>query len=356
MLKWLTTQSFFHVARWKWIAIVTVIVVIIVLCVVLIKPAASASAPIPPPTDRVVGLDYDTGILTTTVPAEIRACILDDFTKIKDAGYNTVRTYFPIFGFNMCTPGSNEGLYASIAQEVGIQVLLGVNQDLYETYKPCIVQQIQDYPDQVLGVTIGNESVQDGNWGIAATIISHATDLRASIAPATIRVGTAQQGGFGCSFTGNCTSLCPIECQNVYHSMEASLDFMGFNIYPGTAVGGPAICSDDEAHNANATIAQIEALIDSDVGAKLFVTESGCPHAGQCPDGEGNVITYTTSIQSNLVNALHTWQDSHLTTPLFLFMSFDVPSKTNTAACAPYSSGEKFFGVLENQLCPRSAG
>jgi exo-beta-1,3-glucanase (GH17 family) len=234
--------------------------------------------------------------------------------------------------------------------------MLGVKQNLYDTYKDCIVQQVENYPGTVVGVAIGNESVQDNNWNIGDIIIAHAQDLRKTLADKNIvvPVGTVQQSGFGlCSFANICTPLCPQSCKDIYRKMLANLDFIAFNVYPSTPTGGPAIASNDATFNKNSTYSQFDSLFRYVFQGKLWIGECGMPHEGSCKAGNGDVQTFTRTLQSTLVQDIKMWSSTHTKVPLYIFMAFDVPSKPDTPACAPLPSGEKTFGVLQNQECPR---
>ncbi len=362
--------------KWtKWIIVGVVIVIAVALGFGLgfgLKRSSTTPTPTPfpsvsPVSDRVLGLDYDTGILSGTPnPTAYQACVTSDLTQIRDAGYNSFRTYFPIFGFQQCTQGSPIGKYAAIAHDLGIKVLLGVNRTQYATYKECILQQLDEYPTAILGVSIGNESVQDGNWGEAAEILNVANDLRATCVTRGIkvpRVGTCQQSGFGvCAFACTCTDLCGADCQAAYRSLEANLDFLGFNVYPGSN-GGPAIATSDPDFNAASSVTQMNLLLDGKssnptacpgLSSKLWITESGMPWSGSCANGSGVEQVYTRALQTDLIAALENWQTDHKTTPLFIFMAFDTPSKPDAPGCGA-NSGEKTFGVLSNPLCPRAS-
>lgn len=292
-----------------------------------------------------LGVCYDTGLLQDA--SEMKECIGNDFQRIKDAGFEVVRTYFPKYGYASCG-NNNIGLYGELAQLTGLKLMLGVNPQDYETYKVCIMRQLEMFSDQIESICVGNENVQDGNWGMADEIINVAQDIKSHYP--NVKVGTAQQSGFGvCAFAGVCTALCGSECQAAYVKLYESLDFMGFNVYPGSR-GGPAIATQDADYNEESTRVQFELLREN--VSNVMITESGMPHAGQCYDKEGKLQTYSRSLQSKLNDFIRNWS-SQTNVRTFVFMAFDVPSKPNAPGCAPYESGEKTFGVIATQSCPR---
>ena len=346
------------------IGIVVVIIILIIaiplIVVYSIPKTTSISPSVSPvtptvtisPVSGLLGLAYDTGILTTTNPDEIKACILQDLLQIKASGYTAFRTYFPKYGFQECDANANTGLYAELAQTAGLKVLLGVAQESYETYKTCIIRQLREFPETVLGVAIGNESVQDTtNWaGLANAIIATSQDIK-SIVP-TARTGTVQQSGFGmCAFAGICTDLCNQQCQEAYQNLMNQLDFVGFNVYPGSE-GGPAIATSDAAYNKLSTYTQLDALYENVPSGKLWIGESGMPWSGSCNNGQGNLQVFTRELQLNLLQDIKDWQHSHQTVPTFVFMAFDVPSKQAAPGCpSGNDNAEAHFGVELTQTC-----
>lgn len=343
------------------------LVLAIVLPIVLISSDTDASSTvqasgIPPSSVERVGVAYDDGTLTPADhddPVRRRDCIVNDFRVMKSKGYNLVRTYNPSY-----SRSCNGTDYAGVCAEVGdIQVLLGVSTSDWEERKQCIFDQVNKNPDQVFAVAIGNEDVQDGNWSVAATILAQAKEYRAAVAGLGSRmppVGTAQRAGFSlCAFTSeDCNEACPDECKIAYQNLRSELDFIGSNIYPGSPGGGPPIASSDSNFNITSVLAQSNPL-EIALGNQFVITETGMPWKGTCRSANGDLQTYTRDLQTQLVDDILDWRETTDNTPVFIFMGFDVPSKSDIGGCdsVPDSggSGEKFFGVIDSsqQSCKR---
>jgi exo-beta-1,3-glucanase (GH17 family) len=298
----------------------------------------------------VRGICYDTGKIAHDVrhdPVKLRSCIASDLRTIRSHGYNAIRTYFPIFGYVPCdeTETRSSGYYTKLIAELNAEpdspfnmsVMIGVQTDQYDTYRDCIIDQVNLYPGTVHSVCIGNENVQDDNWDVAAATIATATDLRSEIGE-NIRIGTVQQNGFlMCAFANEyCSANCPQTCQDAYTSMLESLDFIGGNVYPGTQANNGSIASSDPAWNKQSFTEKADQTLAAMSNTSYIITECGMPHAGEC-HGE----TFSRSLQTQLLTDIENWRLAN-DVDVFVFMAFDVPSKPNICNC----TGEKTFGVL----------
>lgn len=352
------------------IAIALLVIVVVILLIVLLLiflPADDASSTNVttsgiPPGQFSKGVAYDPGQLSSADhddPAKRRQCILADFRAMKAAGYDIVRTYTPSYS------GSCDGTdYASVCAEIGgIQVLIGVQTDQWDSRKECIFDQVRRHKSFVFGLIIGNEDVQDGNWHIATDILNAAAEFRTTLQAFTPLpfVGTAQRAGFSiCAFTADpCTEACDAECLDAYAALERHLDFIGSNVYPGSPAGGPPIASSDATFNTTSVLSQFNSIAPA-LKSKFLVTETGMPHMGSCKDNNGVIQVYSRELQTALLKDIETWrQQSEHNTAVCVFQGFDLPNAIDIEGCDSLpdagGSGEKFFGVLENQLCARES-
>ena len=309
-----------------------------------VSPSPTPPPPTPPSNGggRILGLCYDTGYFTDYTPSIVDSCVRSDLQQMKDAGYNSFRTYFPVYGYH-------NGSFAKLASELGMTVCLGVQTELYSTYKNQIVSQIRNYPHAISAVAIGNETPWNSTEMGGNAILSHAQDLRKSIGGNSVKIGTVQQSGFGmCAFGGICTPYCPQGCIDLYERMAVELDFVGFNVYPSNPVGSRDIGTDDPVFNRNSINYQLNKLYDTVPKGKLLIGECGIPWKGGC----SGKYQYSRSVQSQLVSDIKEWSRNHSSVPVYIFMAFDVSSKTETPGCE-YLSGEKTFGVMSGQTCKR---
>ena len=331
---------------------------IIALSVYLVHAVPSSQSN--PPTG--LGVCYDSGILNgTPSAAEIRECILDDFMRIKKSGYSYLRTYFPLYGYSGCSPAATMGMYTELGKLAGLKVLIGVQASQYSTYKDCIVESISKFPEAVMGVSIGNEDVQDNNWSVAQTILDCVTDLKGALTSRIskmVKFGTCQQSGFWLCIgttTGQCIcdpNACGAECVRVYKRLLTELDFCGANLYPGS--GGPSLGTEDADRNKKSLDLQFECLLNAVGSSKLWITETGLPYAGSCPDGQGATVNFSPYIQDRYIADVREVARLHAGIPIFLFCAFDVPSKKPIPGCDISNNTENRMGVIKSQKCSRA--
>lgn len=306
----------------------------ILLMVFLIPRPAKTGAGGTGDPPKVYGVCYDPGELQGTLEAQ-RACVLKDLKLIREAGFVTFRTYAPFFK-------GGEGSYAEVCSEVnGLSVMLGLQDPSeWETLVPILTGA---HRNQVYGVCLGNEDVTED-----ASVLLDAAKKLASVKGVATRIGTAQRApDILCALDPGNTG-CSLAFKNAYEQMRDGLDFLGANVYPGTPNGGPAIASNNATFNRDSVLAQARSL-KTLLGDKLVITESGMPWAGACQDGQGNIMTYTRSLQDSLVDELQKIKNI-VDSGLFVFMAFDVASKPDIPACTvttPDGSGERHFGVLD---------
>jgi exo-beta-1,3-glucanase (GH17 family) len=310
------------------------------------------------PPIKGLGVCYDAGIFECNLSGEdIRKCVIDDFSKIKNNGYTYIRTYFPRYGYSGCSSTNTLGMYTEIADMFDLKLLLGVGTGSYKEYKDCIIESIIKYPESILGISIGNEDVQDNNWSVAQQILDNVTDLKNSLKGKVTKipkVGTCQQSGFWiCINKGECicSSQCDDQCINVYKKLKQNLDFCGANVYPGS--GGPALGMTDTNKNKDSLYKQLDCLINAVGLEKLWITETGLPHGGSCPDGSGNSVIFTPKIQKAYMDDIEGLKQKYNSLPIFLFMAFDLPSKAAIPGCDMKNNTEAQMGVISGQKCVR---
>jgi len=289
---------------------------------------------------------YDRTKYTGNKCIDFEKLIGDDFRKIKAAGYNYVKTYWGYFGgeYGCLCDYSKGGMYAKVANDTGLGVVLGLNPSIYPKdqwgfdVRNCILESISKNPGAVRGIIVGNENV-NGDINVARKIIEVYNDLKTRIST-NIPIGTAQQNGFWVCMNNPTKGFCKCntDCQAAYKLLYNTLDFCGANIYAYPFPG-----SNNKELNKKTLIDQFNELLPI-LGKKLWITETGIPHSGGGKTLSSSVsVTFTRDIQADLIGRIMEWHNVNKDVPIFLFEAFDEPSKPDNVQGLVV---EKYFGII----------
>lgn len=283
---------------------------------------------------------YDKTKYQGTQCLDFEKLLIQDFQKMKAAGYDDIKTYWSYFGGEygcLCDPVKG-GMFAKIGSQIGMNLYLGVNPDAYPfdqwgfDVKKCILNSVRMYPQTVKGIIVGNENV-NGNLEISKKIINVYKDLKQSLGT-QVSIGTAQQNGYWvCMVQQKDFCKCDQKCQDAYRLLLDQLDFCGANIYPAPFPG-----TENKEMNKKTIIDQFNEMKQI-LGSKLWITETGIPGQGGTTPNQ----RFSKEIQTDLLNQINEWHKSNPSVPIFLFEAMNEPSKPDNI---PDYNVEKYFGVL----------
>lgn len=303
------------------IAATIVVLMLLITAVIVAAPfkktfSQAAEAPIR-------GVCYDTGVAPAGTKS-LADCIRAEFGAIRAAGFNAVRTYFPMYG--TAPPDGDVGNYARLARDAGIRVLLGVGTGFYQQWPASCQAALKAahdrYPEALLGVEVGNEEVAAGDTAAARKVLALMGGIRTLLGGA-VPVGTAQVGSVWLDAAAS--------------TLASGADFCGANCYPGSP--GPSLATGNPGADSAALAAQLDRLVTA-VGPKLWITEYGVPQGGACGG-----YTFSPAGAAQFHALMAPWLAAHPEVPAFAFMAFDTPSKPSAPGCPSATNTEARMGL-----------
>ncbi|KAF0692734.1 Aste57867_16192 [Aphanomyces stellatus] len=254
----------------------------------------------------------------------LAAAIDRDFAQM--AQYvSVVRTYYSeFFGIQV----------APIAAKYNIQLYLGVfltTQWWYANQVNAAVDAVQQYPNTVLAILVGNENLRNPrlNFGTnsADEILAAANGIRSAVwarCNRWVALGTAQRitEWLEDSILGETTKL------------KNGLDILGANIYPFY----------DNSYNRNDPLRLLNLLWGLMINRygvdKPRLTETGYPSAGH-PSSVAPNVWPSLADEAIYYQAVTSWQPSQGGGPLFWYQFYDLPDNYGVP-----EDHERYFGLV----------
>ncbi|KAF0745540.1 hypothetical protein AaE_008398 [Aphanomyces astaci] len=192
--------------------------------------------------------------------SDISAGIDTDFAQMAELGFTTVRTFYSTYHGHDVAP---------IAAKYGLQLYLGVfmtTEDWYQKQVNSAVLAVQNYPDTIKSILVGNENIKREDPFNASFIASQINSIRLRIKNETGRVvpvGTVQR-----------TPDWLQDDPSILAMADAS-DVIGVNIYPFYDVSF-------DPFQPQASLNGVWNAMAEKFGGdqKLLITETGWPTGG----------------------------------------------------------------------------
>ena len=241
--------------------------------------------------------NYGTHVLTR---------LQQDFSDIQNH-FSIIKTYYPSYYGQDIMP---------TAQGKGLKAVLGVylKDQWTDAYKQAAIKQAQDYPNDVIGIVVGNENQLKGSPPNPSNYLVSIPQIAGEIKNQfpNLPVGTAQTITFWC---GSNPDTCDPNQYNgapIQLAKSPNIDFLGLNIYPWT--GNPV------QDGVNDTFNKIELMKKaySQYGKQVVVTETGWA-------SEGATGCTWQNEKSYLEQYYERWKSDAEKVPTFFYQMFDWP-------------------------------
>lgn len=315
----------------------------------------------------VNGINYDPAHSQAWIEAQrgndeatMRSLLTQDLAQIKRMNFGVIKTFFSRF----CTQDGQKCIRAAeLAQQAGLQVMLGVYEFTTHRGDPCggdcpawtktqvqsAINQAKNFPQAVIGIVVGNEDMFDWKgdpWDdMQRRIVADITEIRNAVSVQVVTTAQRQPDWCGGSQPGCAASRSNSLNQRDPHGVLKAVTVIGVNIYPywspdhipenmgcdGRSNGSVALCIQPTAQDL------LNALKAKGVTG-VIVTEEGWPSCYV----QGSMQNPTTITDE--IDYFSTWSKHEgQTSDSYYFAAYDKPG-----ACtgkAPESDADRHFGL-----------